>query len=46
MLDMRQEPPRLLWYNNCAEWFYDIQVLAANQPGWEEEVGGILQEVG
>ena len=24
------------WYNNCAEWFYDIQVLAANQPGWDE----------
>ncbi|MFQ5923930.1 MAG: DUF6056 family protein [Anaerolineales bacterium] len=24
------------WYNNCAEWYYDIQVLAANQPGWDE----------
>ena len=24
------------WYNNCAEWYYDIQTLAANQPGWDE----------
>ena len=24
------------FYNNCAEWYYDIQSLAANQPGWDE----------
>ena len=24
------------WYNKCAERYYDIQVLAANQPGWDE----------
>jgi len=24
------------FYNNCAEWYYDIQQLAANQPGWDE----------
>ena len=24
------------FYNNCAEWYYDIQSLAANQPGWDD----------
>lgn len=24
------------WYNNCAEWYYGIDSLAANQPGWDK----------
>ena len=29
-------PDPNFFYNNCAEWYYDIQSLAANQPGWDE----------
>jgi len=30
------QPDPNFFYNNCAEWYYDIQQLAANQPGWDE----------
>ena len=30
------QPDPDFFYNNCAEWYYDIQQLAANQPGWDE----------
>jgi hypothetical protein len=30
------QPDPDYFYNNCAEWYYDIQLLAANQPGWDE----------
>lgn len=30
------QPDPDFFYNNCAEWYYDIQLLAANQPGWDE----------
>ncbi len=30
------QPDPNYFYNNCAEWYYDIQSLAANQPGWDE----------
>ncbi len=30
------QPDPDYFYNNCAEWYYDIQTLAANQPGWDE----------
>lgn len=23
------------WYNNCAEWYYDMFAIRANQPGWD-----------
>lgn len=30
-------PDPNFFYNNCAEWYYDVQSLAANQPGWDEQ---------
>ena len=30
------QPDPNYFYNNCAEWYYDIQSLAANQSGWDE----------
>jgi len=29
-------PDPNFYYNNCAEWYYDIRSLAANQPGWDD----------
>ncbi len=30
------QPDPNYFYNNCAEWYYDLESLAANQPGWDE----------
>ena len=30
------QPDPDYFYNNCAEWYYDLESLAANQPGWDE----------
>ena len=30
------QPDPDFYYNNCAEWYYDVRTLAANQPGWDE----------
>lgn len=24
------------WYNNCAEWYYQMKEIKANQPGWDQ----------
>ena len=29
-------PDPNFYYNNGAEWYYDIRSLAANQPGWDD----------
>jgi len=35
--DVRElTPDENSWYNNCAEEYYDIDVLRANLPGWDE----------
>lgn len=30
------QPDPDYWYNNCAEWYYDLSSLSANQPGWND----------
>jgi len=35
--DVRElSPDENSWYNNCAEEYYDIDVLRANLPGWDK----------
>jgi hypothetical protein len=29
------QPDPDYWYNNCAEWYYDLDRLSANLPGWD-----------
>jgi hypothetical protein len=24
------------WYNHCAEWYYQMSLIKANQPGWDQ----------
>jgi len=30
------QPNADFWYNNCAEWYYDIESLSASLPGWDQ----------
>jgi hypothetical protein len=30
------KPDPNFWYNNCAEWYYDLQSIRANQSGWDD----------
>lgn len=30
------QPDEDFWYNNCAEDYYDVRSLRANQPGWDD----------
>jgi hypothetical protein len=29
------QPDANFWYNNCAEWLYDLRSLSASLPGWD-----------
>ena len=29
------QPDPDFWYNNCAEWYYDLRRLSASLPGWD-----------
>jgi len=29
------QPDPDYWYNNCAEWYYDLRRLSASLPGWD-----------
>jgi hypothetical protein len=29
------QPDPDFWYNNCAEWYYDIRSISASQNGWD-----------
>lgn len=29
------QPDPDYWYNNCAEWYYDLRSLSASLPGWD-----------
>jgi hypothetical protein len=30
------QPDPDYWYNNCAEWYYDLRRLSASLPGWDD----------